>query len=368
MTVLVMFAINDSIIFAGDLTETMEDGKTYDGIRKTFELTNELPAGVMFNGKADFEDLSMETLIGLFKKNTDFKKLGSIENVKKEFINFISKTTKYTSVNEYLNEVIERFKDELNTKISQSTFEKVIETKKREDVYSYLKDYPNYEDEFFDIIPDGKDKRKYNQILWEIFCHDLYFEGTGVVFGGFDMTHNHPSYFEINLHCNDNGRIIYDEIDSRVNLEKPLIKIFAMNEEAYTFITGVNYKFQEHVDEYIRASNKQIIKKIQSYLENNNIENVNKIVGECEKIIDDSYSDLNEEIDNFRIDALEDTSYSIEYLPRNLLCIFADYLIQLTGLKQKISSDIESVSMKSDIGVMTKVYGFKWFKYDDSRV
>lgn len=280
----------------------------------------------------------------------------------------MQKQLKYTPVNKYLKEVIERFKEDLSLRISQSTFDKVIETKKRENVYSYVKNYPNYENEFFDIIPNGKDKRKYNQILWEIFCHELYFEGTGVVFGGFDMNHNHPSYFEINLHCNDNGRIIYDEIDSKVNLEKPLIKIFAMNEEAYTFITGVNYKFQEHVAEYIKESNKQIIKKIQFYLENRNIENANLIVEECKKIIDNSYSDLNEEIDDFRLDALENTSYSIEYLPRNLLCIFADYLIQLTGLKQKISSDIESVSMKSDIGVMTKVYGFKWFKYDDSRV
>ena len=139
MTVLVMIVIKDSIIFAGDLTETMEDGKTYDGIRKTFKLTNTLPAGVMFNGKVDFEDLSMETLIGLFKKNVDIEKLGSIENIKNEFIDFISKITKYTSVNEYLEEIIENFKEELIFKISQSTFEKVIESKKRKRIHSYLK-------------------------------------------------------------------------------------------------------------------------------------------------------------------------------------------------------------------------------------
>lgn len=368
MTILVMFVINDSIIFAGDLTETMEDGKTYDGIRKTFELTNSLPAGVMFNGKADFEDLSMETLIGLFKKEADFEQLGSIENIKNEFINFISKTTKHTPINEYLKEVIDRFRDDLTFKISKSSFDKVIKYKKRKKIYQYVREYPNFEDEFFDIIPDGKDKRKYNEIIWEIFCYDLYFEGTGVIFGGFDIIHNHPSYSEINLHCNDNGRIIYDEIDSRINLKQPLIRIFAMNEEAYTFITGVNYKFQEHMGEYVEESNKLAIRNIRTLLENSNIDDVNEIIGECKKIINDAYDDLNEEIEDFRFDAIEDTSFSIEYLPRNLLCIFADYLIQLTGLKQKISSDIESVSMKSDIAVMTKVYGFKWFKYDDSRV
>ena len=141
-----------------------------------------------------------------------------------------------------------------------------------------------------------------------------------------------------------------------------------MNEEAYSFITGVNSKFQDHIREYVDDSNEVIIRNMQFILENSDIKNTNKIIDECKTVINDAYNDLNEEIEEFRFDAIQYTSFAIEYLPRNLLCIFVDYLIRLTGLKQKISSDIESVSMQSDIAVMTKVNGFKWFKYDNSRV
>ena len=75
-----------------------------------------------------------------------------------------------------------------------------------------------------------------------------------------------------------------------------------------------------------------------------------------------------EYFEDFRLDTLEYTSYAIEYLPHWLLCDLADYLIQLTALKQKISSEIESVSMEADVTLMTKYSGLKWVKYDNKRV
>lgn len=55
-----------------------------------------------------------------------------------------------------------------------------------------------------------------------------------------------------------------------------------------------------------------------------------------------------------------------------MLCNLADYLIQLTALKQKISSEIESVSMDADVTLMTKYCGLKTatitFKGDNNYV
>ena len=77
---------------------------------------------------------------------------------------------------------------------------------------------------------------------------------------------------------------------------------------------------------------------------------------------------MTEYFDDFRLDTLEYTSFAIEYLPHWLLCDLADYLIQLTVLKQKISSEIESVSMEADVSLMTKYDGPKWVKYNYKRV
>ena len=37
--------------------------------------------------------------------------------------------------------------------------------------------------------------------------------------------------------------IIYEDIDCAVDSKEPIIKIFALNNEGYAFITGVNMKF-----------------------------------------------------------------------------------------------------------------------------
>ena len=87
----------------------MSDGKTYDGMRKIFKLTDLLPAEIMYNGNADFENFSMETLISKFKNTVDFEELGTVENIKNEFINFLSQNTQSTDFNDYLREILDDF-------------------------------------------------------------------------------------------------------------------------------------------------------------------------------------------------------------------------------------------------------------------
>ena len=87
---------------------------------------------------------------------------------------------------------------------------------------------------------------------------------------------------------------------------------------------------------------------------------MDNIVEFLNKEQDNEYSKLINHIDDFRLDTIEYTTYSIENLPEWLLCLFADFLIKLTAIKQKTTSDIESVSMGTDILVISKIDGLKW--------
>lgn len=368
MTAQVLIITKECIVCSSDQAATMSDGKTYDGMRKIFKLTDSLPAEIMFNGNADFENFSMETLISKFTNTVGFEKLKTIEKVKDEFIRFLSANTQSTDVNRYLEDILHYFKEDLISKIDSDGFDDVIGNARRKEILPFVEECPNFADEFFDIIPKERDKQEFNHVIWEMFCHDLSFEGTGVIFAGFDIGHDFPSFFEINIHCNNHGEIVYEEVDSGINCENPYLKVFAINEEAYTFITGVNSKFENDLKKYIDKSNGNIIEHIKDILLNEKISSVDKILDICETVINDEYSDLNEYIGDYRLDALEFTSFSIEYLPHWLLCDLADYLIQLTALKQKISSEIESVSMEADVTLMTKYNGLKWVKYNHERV
>lgn len=349
-------------ILASDRQSTMPDGKTYGGFEKIFELSKIHSAGLMFNGNADFEDTPLETLIRRFKIKTNFNKLSTIEEIKNGFIKFLSKNTEYSSSQEFINGVLKNFKKELKHEFDENGFEKTITLKQKRKLPRFIKSFPNINNEFQDILPDGKNTKENNYILWEIFSHYIQYEGTGIIIAGFNLKSNYPSFVEINIYCNDNGKIIHEKIDSAVDCKEPFIKVFAINEEAYTFITGVSNEFIEYILSYIEAANESILTHLKWNLEKEKIENCDRILENIKNLQSEEYLDLTEDIDNYRLDAIEDTSYSIDNLPEWLLCIFAELLIRLTAVKQKTSSDIESVSIDTDILILSKTNSFKWIK------
>ena len=105
-----MIITKECIICSSDQAATMSDGKTYDGMRKIYELTDLFPAEIMYNGNADFENFSMETLISKFRNTADFEELKTVENLKNEFVEFLSKNTQFSNVDDYLREILDYLK------------------------------------------------------------------------------------------------------------------------------------------------------------------------------------------------------------------------------------------------------------------
>ena len=254
------------------------------------------------------------------------------------------------------------FRYNLISEIDEFGFFNIIDERRKKDMCPFIKEYSNYDNEFDDIIPEDADKDECLEILWQIFSFDLQNDVTGIVLAGFDLKNHYPSFFEIEIYFNNNGKMIYEIVDSAANSKKPIVKVFAINEEAYTFITGVNDEFIEFILKYVADANNSIIGNFKWYLEENDIENSDIVIELLKKAQNKEYSKIVKHIDKFRLSALIDTTYSIENLPEWLISIFADLLICLTAVKQKTSSEIESVSIESDILIISKVDGLKWLK------
>lgn len=77
---------------------------------------------------------------------------------------------------------------------------------------------------------------------------------------------------------------------------------------------------------------------------------------------------ITKSVEKYKTDTLIYTSKSLEYLPNVLLCDLAEYLIQMTGLKQKIPSELETVSIESDTGLITKSNNLKWIEKNNERI
>ena len=366
MTAEVLIMRQNGIILAGDKAETTPDNKSYITSKKIFNLANNYPAGMMINGYVDFEGIFIGDLIEEFKKVHDFKKIGNIEEIKNRFIEFLEKNTPYTSKKEYLNRKVDLFREEIEIEIQDYGFDEVINFHGRKEVGAYLKSISDFNSKFYDLIPADMDKTEWNFEMWRIFSDWLSYEGTGVIITGYNSYSYYPTFFEINIHCNDDGTLMYEEVDSRVDWEEPFIKVFAIKEEAYAFLTGVNEEFEGNVKETIEKLDTEFIHHLKNQLMSRNFdcENIEEIANICKLSIANKHKNINQSINKYKKESLQYTIESLEFLPQELLCNLADYLIQLTGLKQKIFSELETVSIETDVGLITKSEYFKWIKHD----
>ena len=366
MTIQTVIINKNSMILCTDIRQTIEDFKSYAGFKKIFDIKENEPYGIMINGLMEFEGIPLETLIGEFKQNLN--ECDEIKKIKDEFLDFLSKNTPHTPIDKYLTEVLESFKIRLIELIQDNGFKQTIDNSSFKMIPDFIKKYSNFDNEFNEIIPKGYDKKEYNLKIWRIFAYELNFEGSQIILAGYDKKHHFGSLLVLNIYCNDNGKIILNEIESVANCEKPYIRIYAMNEEAYAFITGVSNDFEEFIKCNLLDNNEEILQNVEWFLKDNDFENYQEILEVLKKELDSRFIDLTEIIKNFKLNMIEDTSYSCEYVPRQLLCDFADSLIKLTALKQKLSLDLETVSSESDMALITKTMNFKWIKQNDGIV
>lgn len=197
MTIQTTIINSGTIILASDLRATIDESKSYVGVRKIFELDNDIPIGIMINGLMDFEKIPMETLIGEFNERN--KNYTNVKDIRDDFIDFLSKNTNCTPIDEYLKEVLNSFKIRLTETIDEYGFENVLETKISSPIPDFIKKYNNFNHEFTDMIPKDLNIDEYNLKIWEIFSHELNYEGTGVIMAGFDKGNHFASFFVFNI-------------------------------------------------------------------------------------------------------------------------------------------------------------------------
>lgn len=90
MTSEILIMKNDTIVMAADSAVTIGNRKTHTGANKLFGLSDEPPMAMMIFGTATFGSISLETLIKEYKKQTDFRELDDIIQIKENFIEYLN--------------------------------------------------------------------------------------------------------------------------------------------------------------------------------------------------------------------------------------------------------------------------------------
>ena len=143
MSLLILIITLELILMASDSAVTVFNKKAFNGVRKIFNLDNQIPIGIMINGPSRFCGVSFEKLIKEFKCEK-FKGKYSPFNVKDNLIKFLENKDFDVHIENFIKYNLAIFKRDLKYEfedILEDEFDHFIKSLKLHEVYPFLTDY-----------------------------------------------------------------------------------------------------------------------------------------------------------------------------------------------------------------------------------
>ena len=368
MTSEILIMNKNAIVMAADSAVTVDNKKSYMGVNKLFLLSNDPPMGIMIFGSADFVNVPLETLIKEYREQTDFKELSNINNIKEDFIEYLSGICQEDDFSRNLKNDIANFKKLL---LREDHPENFFNYSDNAEIFSFLEeDEFNIDVGFKRLVQELKEKGVTVDVttLKKCFSNMIALSSTGIVIAGFNQDDFFPSYISFNLIAKQGNKVIIKDIDSQVNYDGNVIIPFAQKDVITTFISGIDYTLENGIVNYFSnfmdLYSEEIVAAIKSNknINENDLNNVLKEIRDVKNSNEMRIEDFVKNIDIFKKGIYSPILESVGVLPKEDLSSLAESLIHITSLKRKIASDLESVGGDVDVAIISKGDGFIWKK------
>ncbi len=384
MTSEILILTPSAVALAADSAVTVGNKKTYNGVNKLFMLSNNPPMGIMTYNLSHFSNVPLETIIKEFRLEIKEEELNTVEEFKDKFKEYLEKLIKDSlhsySIEEQLDDFIKQIKIEsqhMEFSIFESIVKNVINNVNFDDLTDYSEIITNTlninETKLNELIPNeinGNQRKDFLKDLKKFFVYNIYIEPfTGIVIAGFNKDRLFPSYIEFNITYLFDDNFILKEI-KHLDIIGNLVHVrpLAQDDVINTFLTsidkGTEFKLTKYVYKFYEDYTNNLKEAINSnsHLDSNEktkflneiskIESANKNLG---LLFEEFINQLKDEHANHLLD-------SISALPKEELSNLAESLINITSLKRKIGSDLETVGGPVDVAIITKGDGFIWTK------
>ena len=368
MTSEILIMNKNAIVMATDSAVTVDNKKSYMGVNKLFLLSNDPPMGIMIFGSANFVNVSLETLIKEYREQTDFKELSNINNIKEDFIEYLSGICQEDDFSRNLKNDLANFKKLL---LREDHPENFFNYSDNAEIFSFLEeDEFNIDVGFKRLVQELKEKGVTVDVttLKKCFSNMIALSSTGIVIAGFNQDDFFPSYISFNLIAKQGNKVIIKDIDSQVNYDGNVIIPFAQKDVITTFISGIDYTLENGIVNYFSnfmdLYSEEIVAAIKSNknINENDLNNVLKEIRDVKNSNEMRIEDFVKNIDIFKKGIYSPILESVGVLPKEDLSSLAESLIHITSLKRKIASDLESVGGDVDVAIISKGDGFIWKK------
>jgi hypothetical protein len=396
-----------AVALAADSAVTISAGssqeKIYDTADKLFELSDEIPIGVMINSDMNF----METPIPVLIK--DYRGLrrcfNRVEEAATDFLTYLHQfgrsspeTIKAEHFRRTVTPIVERVQqratesfvqrfpkvmeeggnlDEVKDEVVSTQIEvmrqslhsaspsdmiggKIIRLNKRDE--EVLNDVVQRQ---LTIANDAQKEALKTAIRENLHKGGLSRSTTGVVFAGFGRSELFPTLLAFQMEGILSDRLKFKrtyhvDIDRR-GVGASVIP-FAQREMVERFLYGLDGSIERQITQFCQSSVPKIREEILESLEMSDEDRaaLNEKAKLAERVFFDGLAQ--ESFAAIRQQSRSEIEGMVEFMPKPELAKMAEALVNLTSIKRRVSRGMETVGGAIDVAVISKSEGFIWVK------
>lgn len=391
MTAEVAIANRTAVALAADSAVTMGRRKVWKNTNKLFSLSPTNDIGIMIYGNADFVGFPWETVIKVFRQEHSKVNFTTVSECAEAFMEFLKGTRfrdKYkeiVTISGMLMELLEEVKDGVDIS-SASNFKHSIPKKLKKLTRRLEEDYEQidgmieqslfnelFEEMVTDLSKDIFERHVPKYLVVQLLdflrlCIGSTVESdfkTGIVFSGFGKEQLFP---QISSYRVDGrlGKFVrcwkYRDRDLNQMSTTAILVPFAQSDMSKLFMEGIAGEHIEYVTNFFSTildeRTKSFVKDHISDLGERKVE-VALQRKENAKILDK----FQKEFLNYRQETMINPVLEIvDSLPKEEMAAMAEALVEITTLRRKVDSNLESVGGPTDVAIISKGDGFVWIK------
>lgn len=391
MTAEIAIINKHAVAIAADSAITIGKKKVWKNTDKIFSLSPYNDIAIMIYGNSSFLGYPLETIISNFKssiKNIEFNSVNDcVVSFKAHLEKYCSKDNENTQdfFIMCLDDCIRRIspKDKLKSKLQA----KIILQDKLDAIYDSLEEFEDIYDSGNECADFDKDELK-QYIKSEVGINiskavsekiirtaskalskkvDLFGTHTGLVFTGIGKNEDFPSIYSCKLdgHTLNRPRMWLmrtNKKESAISEPTTSIVTFAQSDVAKIFMEGISTEIKEYIFEQFEKHLEKISeKRITRTIPDPDEQLVEALLQYDEnlKILNSIRKKVNSHIYKNQIEPVINV---VENIPKEEMGMMAEALVEITSLRRKVDSHLETVGGPIDVLVISKLDGLIWLK------
>lgn len=383
----------NAVALAADSAVTVARRKAWKTANKLFSLSPANDIGIMIYGSDDYIGHSWELIAKTFREKIGPDTFHTVTECAEQLVNYLKSGTFSEDELESLNvltlidDMLESLKDDIGEQESKHQYNnRLTEIVQNRIGYisanfealdcgiskdQFLDDYSKsiaqlFEETFeFPIIKKVRDLI-YN-LLYDAFCSTIASPfSTGVVLAGYGKNQFFPELVEYRVDGKhrDFVRVWVGRKENlnEKNATTSCVIPFAQSDMSQLFMEGITRNHLTFIhDTLIRVLNDKSERIIDRFVDDDNkkITELESQSAENEEILKEFFNEFSSYIQEEMIQPVVGV---ISSLPKEEMAAMAEALVEITTLRRKVDSPIETVGGPTDVAIISKGDGLVWIK------